>query len=302
MNNALSIVIPTPTDCRAAVADIDESDPQGIETVIARVSESIWSALNAWPEPTRTRALEMATRTLHQCGFSLARELRKEAWIVDWTEVTPDRPRPLAELYALAFIELQKLILDPLSNPDASIRFRPQPFTARHNVSVTRRYPSDHYYNEDRWFASIPFGIDIMAGELILEDGPPPHGFTDFQLGHFPQRPGRRRIGGDEELLLCICGAWRIDYYTLRHGHSRGKWQSPPAPEFPRRGVSDRECQFPAPTGRSHCQQCFESGWEQGRSNALEELTNRVFAVLNSSRFTADVPSVLEIMDALDLH
>ena len=31
MNNALSIVIPTPTDCRAAVADIDESDPQGIE-------------------------------------------------------------------------------------------------------------------------------------------------------------------------------------------------------------------------------------------------------------------------------
>ena len=98
--NALSIVIPTPTDCRVAVADIDESDPQGIQTVIARVSESIWSALNAWPEPTRTKALEMATRALHQYGFSLARELRKEAWIVDWTEVTPGRPRPLAELYA----------------------------------------------------------------------------------------------------------------------------------------------------------------------------------------------------------
>ena len=298
MSDALSILIPTPTDCRAAVVDIDESDPQRTQTVVARVSESIRSALSAWPEPTRTKALEMATRTLHQYGYSLERELRREAWIIDWTEVTPDRPRPLAELYAFAFIELQKLILDPLSSPDALIRLCPQPFRERHNVSVTQRYPSEDYDGEDRWFASIPF---VMAGGLILEDGPPPHGFTDFQLGHFPQRPGRRRIGGDEELLLCICGAWRIDYYTLRRGHSPGKWQSPSAPEFPRRGVSDRECQFPALTGRPHCQQCFESGSEQGRAKALEELTDRVFAVLNSSRFTTGGPSVLEIIDAIRL-
>ncbi len=279
-SHALAIPLPTPTECRAIVLDIDEAAPERIQTVTARAAESIRSALNAWPEPTRTTALDMATRILDQYSGSLARELSAVAWIVDWTEATSGQPRPLAELYALAFVELQQLILNPLSSPDVSRRLHPQLSMERHNVSATWRYPSEDYEGEDRWFASIPFRTDVMAGAWQFDDGPPPHGFTDFQLGHFPQRPGRWRVGGEEELLLCTCGAWRIDHHHLRQGDLSGKWQPPPAPDFPRRGTFDRECPFPATAGRPHCQRCFQSGWEHGRSKALDEVTDRVLAVL----------------------
>ena len=298
-SHTLAIPLPTPTECRAIVLDIDEAAPERIQTVIARAAESIRSALNAWPEPTRTTALDMATRILNQYSGSLARELSAVVWIVDWTETTSGQPRPLAELYALAFVELQKLILNPLSSPDVSRRLHSQLSTERHNVSTTWRYPSEDYEGEDRWFASIPFGTDVMAGAWQFDDGPPPHGFTDFQLGHFPQRPGRWRVGGEEELLLCTFGAWRIDHHHLRQGDLSGKWQPPPAPDFPRRGTFDRECPFPATAGRPHCQRCFQSGWEHGRSKALDEVTDRVLAVLNSTWFDASDRTFLEIIDAI---